>query len=51
MIHWDALTLAVNNHIKSVNWLTRVGLREGKVDYFNAKGRFLDSHTIEGMLD
>lgn len=44
---WEALREAVQNHIKSVNWVTRVELRDKKVEYINALGKFKDSHTIE----
>lgn len=36
-INWESLTTAVQNHVKSVNWVTRVELRTkyayGLVDY------------------
>lgn len=37
----------MQNHIKSVNWVTRVSLRENKIDYLNGKGRFIDSSSLE----
>lgn len=43
---WGALKEAVQNHIKSVNWVTRVELRDKKVEYINGLGSFKDSHTI-----
>lgn len=46
---WVALKTAVQNHIKSVNWVTRVELRTKKVEYFNALGYFKDPHTICGI--
>ncbi|XP_034839961.1 thioredoxin reductase 1, mitochondrial-like isoform X1 [Maniola hyperantus] len=45
-IDWSALTESVQNHIKSVNWVTRVDLREKKVDYINGLGEFKDPHTL-----
>ncbi|KAK9303370.1 hypothetical protein QLX08_004955 [Tetragonisca angustula] len=47
---WQALTTAVQNHIKSVNWVTRVELRTKKIEYFNALGYFKDQHTICGKM-
>ncbi|XP_072944205.1 thioredoxin reductase 1, mitochondrial isoform X2 [Epargyreus clarus] len=49
-INWAALTESVQNHIKSVNWVTRVDLRDKKIDYINALGAFKDPHTIVGTL-
>ncbi|XP_015115043.1 thioredoxin reductase 1, mitochondrial isoform X2 [Diachasma alloeum] len=46
---WAALTTAVQNHVKSVNWVTRVELRNKKVDYINASGYFKDPHTVVGV--
>ncbi|KYN01382.1 PREDICTED: thioredoxin reductase 1, mitochondrial isoform X2 [Cyphomyrmex costatus] len=48
-IDWEALRTAVQNHVKSVNWVTRVELRTKKVNYFNALGHFTDSHTVVGV--
>ncbi|XP_063226018.1 thioredoxin reductase 1, mitochondrial isoform X2 [Bacillus rossius redtenbacheri] len=47
---WEKLREAVQNHIKSVNWVTRVELREKKVEYKNALGSFVDSNTIKAVL-
>lgn len=47
---WEALRNAVQNHVKSVNWVTRVELRTKKVDYVNASGYFKDAHTIAGLM-
>ncbi|XP_028038155.1 thioredoxin reductase 1, mitochondrial isoform X2 [Bombyx mandarina] len=49
-INWPALTEAVQNHIKSVNWVTRVDLREKKIDYVNGLGEFKDPHTLIATL-
>ncbi|XP_066594519.1 thioredoxin reductase 2, mitochondrial isoform X2 [Prorops nasuta] len=46
---WEALTTAVQNHVKSVNWVTRVELRN-KIDYINALGYFMDAHTVCGIM-
>ncbi|XP_011183422.1 thioredoxin reductase 2, mitochondrial isoform X1 [Zeugodacus cucurbitae] len=44
--NWNKLVQAVQNHIKSVNWVTRVDLRDKKVEYINGLGYFKDPHTI-----
>lgn len=44
---WESLVLAVQNHVKSLNWGHRVQLHDKKVEYLNAKGSFLDPHTIK----
>lgn len=49
-INWEALRTAVQNHVKSVNWVTRVELRTKKVEYINALGYFKDKHTIVGVM-
>ncbi|XP_068629416.1 thioredoxin reductase 1, mitochondrial isoform X2 [Battus philenor] len=49
-INWSALTEAVQNHIKSVNWVTRVDLRDKKIEYINGLGEFKDPHTIVATL-
>lgn len=49
-INWSSLTEAVQNHIKSVNWVTRVDLREKKIEYINGLGEFKDKHTIVATL-
>lgn len=45
-INWSSLTQAVQDHIKSVNWVTRVDLRDKKIEYINGLGEFKDPHTI-----
>ncbi|XP_076755891.1 thioredoxin reductase 1 isoform X3 [Xylocopa sonorina] len=47
---WEALKTAVQNHVKSVNWVTRVELRTKQVEYLNARGYFKDQHTICGIM-
>ncbi|KPJ00162.1 Thioredoxin reductase 1, mitochondrial [Papilio xuthus] len=49
-INWSSLTEAVQNHIKSVNWVTRVDLRDKKIEYINGLGEFKDAHTIIATL-
>uniref|UniRef100_A0A1B6BXA1 thioredoxin-disulfide reductase (NADPH) n=1 Tax=Clastoptera arizonana TaxID=38151 RepID=A0A1B6BXA1_9HEMI len=49
-IDWSQLTTAVQNHVKSVNWVTRVMLRDKKVEYVNGHGEFKDAHTVVAKL-
>ncbi|XP_026329395.1 thioredoxin reductase 2, mitochondrial isoform X3 [Hyposmocoma kahamanoa] len=49
-INWANLTESVQNHIKSVNWVTRVDLRDKKIEYINGLGEFKDPHTIVATL-
>ncbi|GAB0096789.1 Thioredoxin reductase 1, mitochondrial [Sergentomyia squamirostris] len=49
-INWPALVEAVQNHIKSVNWVTRVDLRDKKVEYVNGMGYFKDAHNVVAVL-
>ncbi|KAG8231263.1 hypothetical protein J437_LFUL011117 [Ladona fulva] len=46
---WHVLRNAVQDHVKSVNWVTRVQLRDKKVTYLNGLGSFLDPHTISAV--
>lgn len=39
----------VQNHVRSLNWGHRVQLQEKSVKYLNAKGSFLDDHTIKAV--
>ncbi|KAI9022681.1 thioredoxin reductase 1 [Hyaloraphidium curvatum] len=43
---WDTLRAAVQDHIGSLNWGYRVALRDENVEYFNARGAFIDAHTV-----
>lgn len=49
-INWSSLTEAVQNHIKSVNWVTRVDLRDKKIEYINGLGEFKDEHTVVATM-
>lgn len=49
-MNWAKLTEAVQNHIKSVNWVTRVDLRDKKVEYINGLGYFKDAHNVVAVL-
>lgn len=44
---WGRMTEAVQNHISSLNWGYRVALREKKVTYENAFGKFVGPHRIK----
>jgi len=48
--NWSKLTESVQNHIKSVNWVTRVDLRDKKVEYINGLGYFKDAHNVVAVL-
>ncbi|KAL3268415.1 hypothetical protein HHI36_007528 [Cryptolaemus montrouzieri] len=48
---WETLRTAVQNHIKSVNWVTRVELRDKKVEYINGLGVFKDPYTIHTVTN
>ncbi|XP_068737214.1 thioredoxin reductase 2, mitochondrial-like isoform X2 [Montipora capricornis] len=50
-ISWEALVMAVQSHIKSLNWGHRVQLHDKKVEYLNARGSFLDPHTVKAVLN
>ncbi|XP_052608955.1 thioredoxin reductase 1, cytoplasmic isoform X1 [Peromyscus californicus insignis] len=43
---WEKMTESVQNYIGSLNWGYRVALREKKVVYENAYGRFIGPHKI-----
>lgn len=49
-IDWEKLRENVQNHIKSVNWVTRVDLRDKKVEYINGLGYFKDAHTVAAVM-
>eukprot|EP00271_Cylindrocystis_brebissonii_P015462 TRINITY_DN38363_c0_g1_i1.p1 TRINITY_DN38363_c0_g1~~TRINITY_DN38363_c0_g1_i1.p1 ORF type:complete len:504 (-),score=108.36 TRINITY_DN38363_c0_g1_i1:1425-2936(-) len=44
---WSELVNSVQSYIGSLNWGYRVALRDNKVDYINARGRFIDPHSLE----
>lgn len=43
---WATMRDAVQAHIGSLNWGSRVALAEKKVKYLNSFGKFTGSHTI-----
>ncbi|XP_065155963.1 thioredoxin reductase 1, mitochondrial isoform X3 [Atheta coriaria] len=47
--NWETLRENVQNHIKSVNWVTRVELRDKKVEYINGLGAFKDANSVMTM--
>ncbi|XP_046802474.1 thioredoxin reductase 1, mitochondrial isoform X2 [Lucilia cuprina] len=47
---WGKLVQAVQNHIKSVNWVTRVDLRDKKVEYINGLGSLKDQYTVVAKM-
>ncbi|VVC44920.1 Hypothetical protein CINCED_3A017509 [Cinara cedri] len=48
--NWESLVEAVQNHIKSVNWVTRVQLRDKNIEYVNGHGVFEDAHTVVAKM-
>ncbi|XP_055296986.1 thioredoxin reductase 1, mitochondrial isoform X3 [Sitodiplosis mosellana] len=49
-LDWSVLRQNVENHIKSVNWVTRVDLRDKKVEYINGLGYFKDKNTVVAVM-
>lgn len=47
---WEKMTESVQNHIGSLNWGYRVALREKKVVYENAYGKFIGPHRIKVIV-
>jgi thioredoxin/glutathione reductase (selenoprotein) len=45
--NWTKLVEAVSDHIGSLNWGYRSALREAGIEYLNARGTFIDAHTVE----
>jgi thioredoxin reductase (NADPH) len=48
--NWDKLVETVQNHVRSLNFGYRGGLRSNKVEYINALASFADDHTLEYTL-
>eukprot|EP00906_Rhabdomonas_costata_P009594 RCo013562 len=44
---WDKLVSTVQNHVHSLNFSYRNGLRSAKVEYINALGRFASPNSVE----
>ncbi|BET01964.1 thioredoxin reductase [Nesidiocoris tenuis] len=49
-INWSNLVEAVQNHVKSVNWTTRVLLRDKKIEYINGFGTLIDPNTVKATM-
>jgi thioredoxin reductase (NADPH) len=45
--NWETLVTQVQNYIKSLNYGYETQLKDKKVEYINAYGRYIDEHTIE----
>ena len=45
-----SFNILVQNHIKSVNWVTRVDLRDKKVEYINGLGYFKDANNVVAVM-
>lgn len=43
---WETMAKNVHVYIRSLNFGHRVQLNDNKIDYYNAKGFFVDNHTI-----
>ncbi|KNC79621.1 hypothetical protein SARC_07985 [Sphaeroforma arctica JP610] len=47
---WTTLVETVQNHVGSLNWGYKLGLRSNKVNYINATAAFIDAHTVTYTL-
>jgi len=47
---WDKLVESVQNHVRSLNFSYRVGLKSAQVNYINALAKFKDPHTVSYTL-
>ncbi|XP_038054718.1 thioredoxin reductase 2, mitochondrial-like isoform X2 [Patiria miniata] len=47
---WEEMVEAVQNHVRSLNWGHRVQLKDKRVEYLNAKGTFVDEHTVKAVM-
>lgn len=48
--NWKSMRESVQNHIKSINWMTKVELKDKRVEYVNAMGVFHDPYTVEAKI-
>lgn len=48
--NWEKLVEHTQDHISSVNFAYKVGLRSAKVNYINAYATFVDEHTLQYTL-
>merc|ERR1712079_110764 len=44
------MVTAVQNHVRSLNWNHRVALHDKNVEYINARGSFVDPHTVKAVM-
>jgi len=44
---WETMVTGIQEYIGSLNWGYRVALRDNNVTYLNAKGVFVDAHTLQ----
>ncbi|GBG85941.1 hypothetical protein CBR_g40754 [Chara braunii] len=44
---WNKLVMMVQDYINSLNLGYKIALRDAKIDYIHAYGRFVDAHTVE----
>ncbi|XP_022109677.1 thioredoxin reductase 2, mitochondrial-like isoform X2 [Acanthaster planci] len=47
---WEDMVESVQNHVRSLNWGHRVQLKDKRVEYLNARGSFVDEHTIKAVM-
>ncbi|XP_069353784.1 thioredoxin reductase 3 isoform X2 [Eulemur rufifrons] len=45
--NWETMVDAIQSHIRSLNWGSRLSLREKAVTYLNALGEFVEHHKIK----
>ncbi|KAJ3602818.1 hypothetical protein NHX12_030566 [Muraenolepis orangiensis] len=45
--NWEAMILAINNYIGSLNWGYRVALKDKNVNYVNAYAEFVEPHKVK----
>ncbi|GAB1609562.1 thioredoxin reductase 2, mitochondrial-like [Argonauta hians] len=46
---WEEMSSGVHGYVRSLNWNHRIQLKDKNVEYFNAKGSFLDNHTLQAV--
>eukprot|EP00239_Pterosperma_sp_CCMP1384_P006650 CAMPEP_0197846828 /NCGR_PEP_ID=MMETSP1438-20131217/4510_1 /TAXON_ID=1461541 /ORGANISM="Pterosperma sp., Strain CCMP1384" /LENGTH=494 /DNA_ID=CAMNT_0043458603 /DNA_START=142 /DNA_END=1626 /DNA_ORIENTATION=+ len=44
---WPKMVTGIQDYIGGLNWGYRTALRDNKVQYLNAKGAFVDPHTLQ----
>ena len=48
--NWEKMVETVTNHVRSLNFRYRVGLKNKDVTYINALAKFVDDHTISYQI-